>query len=43
MHERFIAWLKRHAGVEFVTCDQVNTEFWGGEIEGVRSEQDADI
>lgn len=24
MHERFIAWLKEHEGVEFMTCTQVS-------------------
>lgn len=36
MHERFIAWLKEHEGVEFVTCGMVNDEFRAGRIKGAK-------
>jgi hypothetical protein len=36
MHERFIPWLKGHAGVEFVTCGQVNEEVRAGKIAVVK-------
>lgn len=38
MHERFIPWLKKHAGVEFVTCGRVNEEVRSGKIEVVEVE-----
>lgn len=34
MHERFITWLKKHAGVEFLTMETICEEFKTGNLAG---------